>query len=145
MANLGLKKRKWEIFYRLFFIFPKTSIGSCKNHHLGRLLIKSGYTLDMKHKSLITLSAYILKTKCKNLAIFPFFSLWKSTSILNFEFSFRFLAKLCQLKKRVGYMRSLILAWTNFMLMVFVLYGNFFLDVKLANIELSNIRELFKY
>jgi hypothetical protein len=31
------------------------------------------------------------------------------------------------------------------MLMVFVLYGNFFLDVKLANIELSNIRELFKY
>jgi hypothetical protein len=50
-----------------------------------------------------------------------------------------------QLKEKVGYMRSLILASMIFMWMVFVLHGNFILDVKLANIELSNIRELLKH
>ncbi len=128
--NLGFKKRKWEIFCRLFSIFPKTSIGSCRtsdNRHRGRLLIKSGYTLDMKHKSWITLSAYILKTKCRNLVYFFFFlSLWKSTSFSNFWVLISFFGKIMPTKKKkVGYMRSLILAWTIFMLMVFVLHGNF--------------------
>ncbi len=126
MANLGFKKRKWEIFFHLFSIFLKTSIGSCRksdNHHLGRLLIKSGYTLDMKHRSWITISAYILKTKCRNLAIFFFFlSLWKSSSFLNFWVFIWFFGKIMPIKKKVGYMRSLILAWTIFMLMVFVLH-----------------------
>jgi len=74
----------------LISIFPKTSIGSCRksdNHHLARLLIKSGYILYMNHKSLITLSAYILKTKCRNLAIFFLFSL-----TLKKHFIFEFLS-----------------------------------------------------
>ncbi len=104
MVNLGFKKRKWEIFCRLFSIFPKTSIGSCRtsdNHHLGRLLIKSGYTLDMKHKSWITLSAYILKTKCRNLVYFFFFlSLWKSTSFSNFWVLISFFGKIMPTKKK---------------------------------------------
>ncbi len=93
MANLGLKKRKWEIFCRLFSMFLKTSIGSCRksdNNHLGRLLIKSGYTLDMKQKSLIALSAYILKTKCRNLAIFFFFSLTLEKHFIFAFLSFHF-------------------------------------------------------
>ncbi len=104
LANLGFKKRKWEIFCRLFSIFLKTSIGSCRksdNHHLGRLLIKSGYTLDMKHGSWITLSAYILKTKCRNLATFFFFlSLWKSSSFLNFWVFIWFFGKMMPIKKK---------------------------------------------
>jgi hypothetical protein len=95
LANLGFQKRKWEIFCPLFSIFLKTSIGrSCRNsdnHHLGKLLIKSGYTLDMKHKSWITLSAHILKTKSRNLAIFLFFSHFGKALhfwILSFHFVF---------------------------------------------------------
>ncbi len=88
----------------LISIFPKTSIGSCRksdNHHLGRLLIKSGYTLYVNHKSLITLSAYILKTKCRNLAFFFFFfSLWKSTSFLNFWVFISFFGKIMPIKKK---------------------------------------------
>ncbi len=100
MANLGFKTRKWEIFCRLFSIFLKTSIGSCKNYHLGRLLIKSGYTLDMKHKSLITLSAYILKTKCRNLAIFSFFLTLKKQFIFEFWVFISFFGKIMPIKKK---------------------------------------------